>query len=614
MWRSILFNSLLEAKLRWLFRNRLLPTAYCFLLPAYCLLILLLLLPLVACRRGGEPGTLVIAIEATPSGFDPRFSTGNATSARIMQLVYDTLVVKNKDFEFVPSLAERVEESADHQTFTFHLRQGVSFHNGKPLTSADVKYTFESIKEPATKSPIRGTVAKIDFIDAPDQQTVVFHASEQFDFIGSLPAIGIIPEGAGKEQASAPVGSGPYKFISYNEGDAVYLEANLDYWDGAPTIPRVRVKVVTDNSTRQAELMSGAVDLALNAQFDPETVRALARRSDIQVVINDGANIGYLGANTTSTSLLGNVKIRQAVAYAIDRDSIIHRLLRDQARKANALLPPEHWAYNPNLTVYDRDAQRARQLLDEAGFPDPDGDGPQTRLRLSIITSTNQLSRNIAAILQDQLRQVGIELEQLSLENATMNDRLAKAQYDLFYRIGLGFNQSTDGFQLVYHSRYPNPQFNEAIAILRATSDTAQMRLLFDTLATVLAQHDYCASTEVTRLVEQAEALDSTIHAAEKRTLYLKISSLLTDRGGQNRMRYCNPQVDDWIVEAERANERAAKVVLYGKIEKTVSDELPQIYLWYPANVLIARKRVGNIQLEPSGSWYFIAKLTLDQQ
>jgi peptide/nickel transport system substrate-binding protein len=576
-------------------------------------LLVLLLLPMAACRRGGEPGTLIIAVEAAPSGFDPRFSTGNATSARVMQLIYDTLVVKNKDFEFVPSLADQVNESADHQTFTFHLRQGVSFHNGKPLTSADVKYTFASIKEPATKSPIRGTVAKIDSISAPDPQTIIFHASEPFDFIGSLPAIGIIPESAGMEQAAAPIGSGPYKFISYNEGDAVHLEANTDYWDGSPAIPRLRVKVVTDNSTRQAELTSGEVDLALNAQFDPETVRALQRRSDIQVVIKDGANIGYLGVNNTSASLLGNVKVRQAVAYAIDRDSIIHRLLREQARKANALLPPEHWAYSSTITGYDHDAQRAMRLLDEAGFPDPDGDGPQTRLRLSIITSTNQLSRNIAAILQDQLRQVGIELEMLSLETATMNDRLAKAQYDLFYRIGLGFNQSPDGFQLVYHSRYQNSQFNDAITKLRAADDPAQMRPLLDTLAAIFASHDYCPSTEVTRLAEQAAALDSTASAFEKRTLYLKIFSLLTDRGGQNRMRYCNPQVDDWIVEAERASQRAAKVELYSKIEKTISEELPQIYLWYPANVLIARKRVGNIQLDPAGSWYFIARLTLDQ-
>ena len=579
-----------------------------------CILILLLLLSTTACRRGGEAGTLVIAVEAAPSGFDSRFSTGNATSARVMQLVYDTLVVKNKDFEFVPSLAERFEESPDHQTFTFHLRQGVTFHNGKPLTSADVKYTFDSIKEPATRSPIRGVVAKVDSISAPDQQTVIFHAIEPFDFIGSLPAIGIIPEGAGLEQSAAPVGSGPYRFISYNEGDAVYLEANTDYWDGSPAIPRLRIKIVTDNSTRQAELMSGEVDLAFNAQFDPETVRALQHRSDIQVVINDGANIGYLGANTTSNSLLGNVKVRQAVAYAIDRDSIIHRLLRDQARKANALMPPEHWAYSSAITVYDHDAQRAMQLLDEAGFPDPDGGGPQTRLRLTIITSTNQLSRNIAAILQDQLRQVGVELELLSLETATMNDRLAKAQFDLFYRIGLGFNQSPDGFQLVYHSRYQNTQFNDAVTKLRVASDPAQMRPLFDALAAILSRHEYCASAEVNRLAEQAAALDSTASAAEKQELYLRISGLLTDRGGQNRMRYCNPLVDDWIVEAERGNDRAARAALYERIEKAVADDLPQIYLWYPANVLIARKRVGNIQLDPSGSWYFISRLTLDQK
>jgi peptide/nickel transport system substrate-binding protein len=582
-----------------------------YLLP-FCLLPLLL--PLAGCRRGGEPGTLVIAVEAAPAGFDPRFSTGNGASARVMQLVYDTLVVKNKDFDFAPSLAERFEESPDHQTFTFHLRPGVSFHNGKPLTSADVKYTFASIKDPATRSPIRGSVDKIVAIDAPDPQTVIFHASEPFDFVGSLPAIGIIPEGAGIEQAAAPVGSGPYRFISYNEGDAVHLEANPDYWDGSPTIPRLRIKVVTDNSTRQAELMSGEVDLALNAQFDPETVRALQHRSDIQVVINDGANIGYLGVNTTSASLLGNLKVRQAVAYAIDRDSIIHRLLRDQARKANALMPPEHWAYNSNIQIYDRDPQRAMQLLDEAGYPDPDGDGPQARLRLSIITSTTQLSRNIAAILQDQLRQVGIALELLSLETATMNDRLAKAQFDLFYRIGLGFNQSPDGFQLVYHSRYQSSQFNDSIVRLRATSDPAEMRPLFEALAAALAKHDYCPSAEVNRLIEQAAALDPVSGAAEKRTLYLRISSLLTDRGGQNRMRYCNPQVDDWIVAAERANGRAAKVELYGEIEKVVADELPQIYLWYPANVAVARKRVGNIQLDPSGSWYFITKLTLDQK
>ena len=583
--------------------------------PAFCLLlsvILLLALPTTGCRRGGVPGTLVIAIEVAPRGFDPRFSTTFQTSARIMQLIFDTLVVKNEKFEFVPSLAERFDESEDHKTFTFYLRRGVMFHNGEQLTSADVKYTFDSLLSPALKSPIRGAVDKISSIDTPDPLTVVFHAREPFySFIGNLPAIGIIPDGAGTETINSPVGSGPYRFVSYNEGDAIYLEANAAYWGGAPNIPRVRIKVVTDNSTRQAELMSGDVDLAYNAQFDPETIRALGQRRDMQVVLGDGASIGYLGVNVSPTSLLSNQKLRQAVAYAIDRDIIIHRLLRDQARKANAIMPPEHWAYDAALTVYDHDPERAKQLLDEAGFADPDGDGPRTRLTLSMLTTTTQLSRNIASIMQDQLRGVGILLELQSLEPATLFDKLGKAQFDLYYLIGIGFNQLTDVFQFVYHSRYQDPQFNDAIAKLRAATDPTQMRPLFEQIASALARPDYCANPAIDRLAEEAAATDS---AAMKKQLYLRIASMLTDRGGQNRMRYCNPQVDRWIVQAEEANDRAAKLGLFWKIQETVSEELPQIYLWYPANVLAARTRVGNIQIEPSGSWFFIAKLTLEDR
>jgi peptide/nickel transport system substrate-binding protein len=585
--------------------------------PAFALwlLLLLLIIPAAGCRRGGEPGTLVVAVELPPRGFDPRFSTTFQSSARVMQLIYDTLLVKDEKFEFAPSLADSFTESEDHKTFTFHLRQGAVFHDGRPLTSADVKYTFDSIIAPATRSPIRGAVDKITSIEAPDPLTVIFHAGEPFyTFTGNLPAIGIIPEGAGPELVNAPIGSGPYRFVSYAEGDAVRLEANQGYWGGPPNIPRVHVRVVTDNSTRQAELMSGEVDLAYNAQFDPETVRALKDRGDMQVVIGEGASIGYLGVNVTPSSLLSNQKVRQAVAYGIDREVIIHRLLRDQARKANAILPPGHWAYDPGVRVYDHDPARAAALLDEAGFADPDGDGPQPRLTLRIMTSTTQLSRNIAAIVQDQLRRIGIRLELDSFESATLFDKLAKAQYDLYYLIGLGFNQSTDAFQFVYHSRYQNSQFNEAVARLRATSDPAQMRPLFDQLASILARREYCASAEVDRLREQAAAADSGANAAAKKQLYLQIAALLTDRGGQNRMRYCNPQVDGWIVAAERASDRAAKTDLYFKVQETVSDELPQIYLWYPANVLAARRRVGNIQLEPSGSWYFITKLTLEER
>ncbi|HLG16814.1 MAG TPA: ABC transporter substrate-binding protein [Blastocatellia bacterium] len=573
--------------------------------------------PLTAgCRRGGEPGTLVIALEAPPRGFDSRLSTGNTYSARIMQLIYDTLVVKNDKFEFVPSLAERFEESEDHRTFTFHLRPGVSFHNGKPLTSIDVKYTFDSLLAPAFKSPIRGALDKITAIETPDTLTVVFRAREPFYmFIGNLPAIGIVPEGCGAEQITSPIGSGPYRFVSYSEGEGARLEANANYWGGAPNIPRVHVKIVADNSTRQAALMSGEVDLAYNAQFDPETIRALQGRRGMQIVTGEGANFGYLGLNLTPASLLSNPKVRQAVAYGIDRDVIIHRLLRDQARPANAILPPEHWAYEPGVAVYKYDPERAKRLLDEAAFPDPDGDGPLSRLTLTMTTTTAQLSRNIAAIMQDQLRRVGIQLELQSLELATMLDRISKAQFDMYYLIGIGFNQSTDVFQFVYHSRYQNPEFNDAIAKLRSAADVREMQPLLEKISAILQRRDYCPNAEVDRLAGPRGYInDEGLHAEGLKQASLNIASLLTDRGGQNRMRYCNPEVNGWIVEAERATDRASKLRLYSRIQKTVSEELPQIYLWYPANVLVARSRVRNIQIEPSGSWFFITKLTLDDK
>ncbi|HXU09622.1 MAG TPA: ABC transporter substrate-binding protein [Blastocatellia bacterium] len=568
------------------------------------------ILPTIGCRRGGEPGTLVIAVEAPPRGFDPRFSTAFPTSARVMQLIYETLVIKNERFELVPSLAERFEESDDHKTFTFHLRRDITFHNGKLLTSSDVKYTFDSILSPEMKSPLRGAVDRIQSIEAPDPLTVIFHAREPFyTFVGNLPAIGVIPEGTGLEIIDRPIGSGPYRFVSYKDGQAIRLEANLDYWGGAPNLPRVQVKVVTDNSTRQAELMSGEVDLAYNAQFDPETIRALSGRHDMQVVFGDGANIGYLGLNVSPNSRLSNKNLRQAIAYAIDREVIIHRLLRDQARKANAIMPPEHRAYDPTVPVYDHDPERAKQLLDEAGFPDPDGDGPLPRLTLTILTSTVQLSRNIASIMQDQLRRVGIQLELNSLESATLFDKLSKAQFDMYYLIGIGSNQLTDVFQFVYHSRYQDPEFNDTIAKLRAANDPAPMRPLLDQIASILAKHEYCANTEVDNLAREAASTESP---ATRKQQYLRIASLLTDRGGQNRMRYCNPQLDAGIVEAERENDPAKKLDLYHKIQQTAAEDLPQIYLWYPANVLVARTRVGNILLDPSGSWFFITKLTLE--
>ena len=531
-----------------------------------------------------------------------------------MQLLYDTLLVKDKNFDLVPSLADRFSESDGARTFTFHIRSGVRFHNGKPLTSADVKYTFDSLLSPELKSPIRGALAGITRIETLDAETVIFHAREPFyTFAGNLPAIGIVPEGSGAANIDAPVGSGPYKFVSYREGEPLKLEANPEYWGGAPLIPGVEIKVITDNGTRQAALMSGEVDLAYNAEFDPETTRALGGRRGMQVLVGPGTNIAHLGVNLTSP-LLSRAKVRQALACSIDRGAIIHSLLRDQARRADSILPPEQWAFEPGTTAYDFDPEQARRLLDEEGLGDPDGEGPQSRFELTLMTSTNQLSRNIGAIIQDQLRRAGVRLNLSSLETATLLDKIGKAQFDLYYLISVGGNQSTDIFQFVYHSRFQDSNFNDAMGKLRASADPPEMKTLFDRIDAILSRREYCPDLEVQELAARAAAMDWTSEAPEKKQIYLRIGSLLTDRGGANRSRYCNPAVNSAILEAERVSGRAAKRTLYSFIQKTVSIDLPQIYLWYPANVLIAAQRVGSIEIEPSGSWFFIRKLTLNER
>ena len=574
-------------------------------------LAVVIVVPHSACRRGGRPGVLVIATEQPPRGFDPRFSTGNSQSAHVMQLVYDTLMVKDARFDLVPSLADRFDQSQDQMTFTFHLRSGVRFHNGKALTSADVKYTFESILNPATKSPIRGALDKIAAIDTPDALTVVFRMSEaSYTFLGNLPAVGIIPAGSGSEIVNSPVGTGPYRLTSYTEEQGVKLDANSGYWGGPPSIAHVQIETIQDNSTRQAALMSGEVDLAYKAQFDPETVRALAGNRRLQVVIQPGTDIAYLGVNVTAGPL-SKPSVRQAIGFSINRPEIIHRLLRDQARQADSVLPPEQWAFDPNVFSYDYNPERAKRLLDDAGLPDPDGDGPQTRFTLSLMTSTNQLSRNIGSILQDQLRKVGIKLELASFESATFFDKLAKGQFDLYYLIGVGGNQNTDIFEYTYHSRYRNDAFNDAMAALRTARNAADLAHLFGRTGSILAVRDYCPNPEVDALAARAAALGPDGYGEEKQ-LYMKIGGLLTDPGGANRSRYCDPQIDRWIEEADRLTDRDQKKLLFLQVQERLARELPQIYLWYPANVLAARRRVKDIQADASGSWYFIPKLTLE--
>src|SRR5262249_12784416 len=281
------------------------------------------------CRRGGGQGEMVAMLEKRIDTFDPRRSVDSAAE-RMRQLMFNGLTRKNDKFEPVPDLAEKYEPSPDYKTFTFYLRPNVRFHNRQTLSAADVKYTFETMLSQGFQSAKRADLER-DHVsvetDPSNPLKVTFHCENPCPGLpNTIVPIGIIPEGTSSEQERRPIGTGPFKFEDYTEDQEVVLKSNDDYFEGAPSIKRLSVRIIPDNSTRESELRKGSVDLAINADFDPVTVESLQKTPGITTKITDGTNITHLGVNLQDP-ILKDRRIRQALAYAIDREAIIRDVL-----------------------------------------------------------------------------------------------------------------------------------------------------------------------------------------------------------------------------------------------------------------------------------------------
>ena len=327
----------------------------------------------------GKTGPFVAAIESMPQ-IDQLYKT-EAASERMRQLIYNTLVKKNEKFDYVGELAEYTRAD-DGLSYTFALRDGVKFHNGKPLTSADVKHTLETVLSINPPSPKAGDFFEgvqgarklyengyVSAIDTPDARTVVIRLrSPWLNLLSNLVTIGIFPQGStADQQKRQPVGTGFYKFVRLDESQqTIDFAANENYWGGAPSIKNLRVRAILDSNTLQAELKSGGVDIAVVGNLQPEDFQQLGRDPNLQVKQFPGANVVYL-LFSAQDEILKDARVRRAIAYAIDRESIVHRVLLDQARVAHSILPPESWAYHPGQT-YNYDPAQAKKILDEAGY------------------------------------------------------------------------------------------------------------------------------------------------------------------------------------------------------------------------------------------------------
>jgi len=458
-------------------------------------LTLALALPLLSCAGRPDPNTLVMIIESSPTNLDPRVGL-DGQSERIDELIFDYLLGRDEHFNMKPELAESWE-IPDPRTYVFHLHHGVRFHDGQPLTARDVKWTFDSVMQGRVRTTKTAVYRPVDRIDAPDDYTVVFHLKEPFaTLLWNLSdgSVGIVPYGSSGEMSRHPVGSGPFRFISAEPDKEVILERNNDYWGEKAKLPRVRFAVVPDDTTRALELRKGSADVLSNAlPFD--TVVALERERHLTILRGPGTVLSYMAFNLRDP-ILKDVRVRQALAYAIDRRSILRYLGRGFQRPAYSVLPPESWAYNGDVRRYDYNPEKARQLLEQAGYPLING----TRFHLTMKTSNAESStRVLAAVLQQQLSDVGISLDIRTFEFATFFSDVTHGAFQLYSLRWIGGNEDPDIFEYVFHSAkftpnganrsfYSNPEVDALIDQARSQLDQKVRKQLYAQVQQILAE------------------------------------------------------------------------------------------------------------------------------
>lgn len=441
-----------------------------------------------------DPNTVTVAIESSPTNLDPRIGT-DAQSELIDELIFDSLLKKDKQFSLQPDLAASWE-MPNPLTYIFHLRSGVEFQNGRPLTSRDVKWTIDSMRNHSILTAKYQAYRNIADVAAPDPETVVIHMSQpDSSLLWNLSdgGLGIVPYGSGSDFQQHPIGTGPFQFVRQEMDKEVVLERNPQSWQGVPKIARLRFEVVPDAMTRALELRKGSADVASNA-LSPDMVWSMRHDPKLAIATAPGTEVQYLTFNLRQP-YLRDVRVRQAIAYAMNRTLIISTLLRGQARPADSLLPPGHWAYTGDVPHYNYDPQKARTMLDAAGYK-PGRDG--IRFHLTMKTSNDEGTRLLAMALQQQLRAVGIALDIRSFEFATFYSDISHGSFGIYGLRWIGGNEDPDIFRYAFATSsipprganrgdYSNAEVDQLLQTASSDSNQSDRRAAYVRVQQILA-------------------------------------------------------------------------------------------------------------------------------
>ena len=459
-------------------------------------LFLAALLLLAGCRTvRRNPQTVVFMIQSSPANLDPRIGT-DEVSEHIDELLFDGLVDRDAHFRFKPALATSWDQP-NPLTLIFHLRPGVHFSDGQPLTARDVIWSFDSMRNGAVISPKAATYDSVAGVEAIGPLTVVFHLKRPDNFLLSnlaTAAFGVIPYGSGAGFWRHPVGTGPFRFVSQRIDQDVVIARNPHSWAPEPKIQQVRFAVVPDAITMALELEKGSADIEANS-LPMDVLPVLARRPNLEVSDAPGSDIQYLAFNIRDP-ILKDERVRQAIACAINRPLLIRTLEGDRAQPAVSLLPTSHWAWTGDVARYEYDPARADRLLDEAGFKrGPTG----IRFHLTMKTSNDEQTRLLAVVLQQELANVGIALDLRSYEFATFYSDVTRGAFQMYSLKWVGGNQQPEIFTYVYSSasfppdganrgRYSNPKVDVLLNDAARDPDLAQRRTDYVQVQQILAR------------------------------------------------------------------------------------------------------------------------------
>jgi len=371
-------------------------------------------------------GTLIWGHSETTQNLDMH-QTGTASSGRVLQNIHSSIVTVDENLNVIPGLAESFEVSPDGLTYTFKLRPNVKFHNGATMTSADVKYSFERCKDPATGAVNFEVFNNVASIDTPDDMTVVINMSAvNAPFLSRLAENGagvVMPVDSGPTQGTNPMGAGPFKFVRYEVGTVVEMARHDEYWDGPAFLDGVLAREITEPTTRLTGLRTGELHMINDIPLD--RVSEIQGDASLQVKTWFPLNFDFVNMNHTFEPFQDK-RVRVAFDMIIDKEALMQGALWGQGATSPSPSYPTSAAFNKNLVQRAQDIEGAKALLAEAGYPEGSLD------IVFKVTTNYPYHVESAQILVEWFRMAGVNL---TIEQLTWADWLSQCWVDRDYQM-----------------------------------------------------------------------------------------------------------------------------------------------------------------------------------